>query len=259
MKKSIIILVVLALIAVGCGQATKKQTAQQPTTENEQQSLTKTSKSKNNDKTAEHNGELIPAGYRFFEEMHGDLNGDGKDDYVLIIKGTDKKKFVQDENRGEKLDRNRRGIMIFFDNNYNDYQLVMENRNCFSSENEDGGVYFPPELSVKIEKGNLYIAYNHGRYGSWTYTFRYRNGDFVLIGYDVYGREMPEYDTNGKEIEVVEINKSINFLTKKVLTKRATHYTDGTSKNSEEWDNFTVKKLVRLTDIKDFDEFNNLD
>ena len=204
------------------------------------------------DKTAKPQGKLVPTGYRFFDELHGDLNKDGKDDYVLIIKATDKSKFEQDEQRGE-LDRNRRGILIFF-NNGNDYQLALDNRSCFSSENEDGGEYFPPELSVSTGKGNLYIAYDWGKYGNWKYTFRYRNGEFVLIGYDAFVREMSDSDVDGKKIVVVDRNTSYNFSTKKVFTQSITQYMDGGSKTDEKWDTFVVNRPIKLADIKDFDE-----
>ncbi|MBL7973320.1 MAG: hypothetical protein JNJ85_00310, partial [Candidatus Kapabacteria bacterium] len=52
--------------------------------------------------------DFIPKGYILFEPINGDLNKDGIDDCVLIIKGTDKQYIVKDEYRGE-LDRNRRG------------------------------------------------------------------------------------------------------------------------------------------------------
>ena len=202
-------------------------------------------------------GKFIPKGYRLFEELHGDLNGDGKDDYVAIIKGTDKEQVVKSENsdNGELIDRNRRGILIFF-NNGNDYQLALDSRSCFASENEEGGTYFPPELSVSTGRGNLYIAYDWGKYGTWKYTLRYRNGEFVLIGYDAYSREMSVSGEEEREIEVVETNSSYNLLTKKVFVKTVTSYTDGGSKTDEKWDAFVVNRLVKLIDIQDFSEFD---
>ncbi|BAV07409.1 hypothetical protein FLA_3434 [Filimonas lacunae] len=54
--------------------------------------------------------DFVPKGYVFFEKVTGDLDKDSLEDCVLIIKGTDKSRFVNDEYRG-KLDRNRRGVM----------------------------------------------------------------------------------------------------------------------------------------------------
>ena len=56
---------------------------------------------------------FIPKGYVIFEKVNGDLNKDGKEDVILIIKGTDKSKMIKDEYRGE-VDRNRRGIIVLF-------------------------------------------------------------------------------------------------------------------------------------------------
>ena len=57
--------------------------------------------------------EFIPQGYELFSRCEGDLNKDGKPDVVLMIKGTEKSKWVDDEYRG-RLDRNRRGLVILF-------------------------------------------------------------------------------------------------------------------------------------------------
>jgi len=43
--------------------------------------------------------------------VKGDLNTDGLEDIVLLIKGTNASKIVDDEYVG-KLDRNRRGIIV---------------------------------------------------------------------------------------------------------------------------------------------------
>ncbi|MFC4818469.1 hypothetical protein [Flavobacterium sp. GCM10023249] len=189
--------------------------------------------------------DFIPKGFVLFEKILGDVNKDGVKDCVLIIKGTDQSKFVTDEYRG-KLDRNRRGIIVLLNRNKG-YELAVKNYNCFSSENEDGGVYFAPDLMVSIEKGNLYIHYAHGRYGYWKYTFRYQNSDFELIGYD-------QSENNGP---IVNVETSINFLTKKKVTKVNTN--DESEGGDEIFETTTTKikrkQLYKLTQIKDFNEF----
>lgn len=190
--------------------------------------------------------DFLPKGYIVFETLNGDLNKDGIDDCVLIIKGTDTSKIVTDKYRG-KLDRNRRGIIVLFEKN-GQYELAMKNLECFSSENEDGGVYFAPELSIEINKGNLYFHYGHGRYGYWKYTFRFKNSDFELIGYDASDNRGP----------VINNLTSINFSTK---IKQEKVNTNENADSSEEIfktisKKIKIDKLLRLSDIKDFDEID---
>lgn len=54
--------------------------------------------------------DFIPEGYVVFDTKYGDLNNDGSDDCVLIIKGTENSQIINDEYLGQ-LDRNRRGVM----------------------------------------------------------------------------------------------------------------------------------------------------
>ncbi len=185
---------------------------------------------------------FIPKGYVLFEQTSGDLNKDGLEDKVLIIKGTDKSKVIQDEYRGT-LDRNRRGIIVLF-NKKDHYELAVKNFQCFSSENEDGGVYFAPELSVDIKKGNLYVHYGHGRYGYWFYTFRLKDADFELIGFD---------ESNGGP--VTHSTTSINFLTKKKQERVNTNENaqSGEEVFKETWSNIVIDKRLKLSAIKDFD------
>jgi uncharacterized protein (TIGR02145 family) len=127
----------------------------------------------------------IPAGYSIVNEMRGDLNGDGAEDYVLIIRSTDK-------------NTSHRGIMIFFKNG-KDYKLVLENLNCFPSREKQ-------KFSFGIKSGNLYINYEIYTQHTMrsTYEFRYRNSDFELIGYDYSDKSNA---------------RSINFPAKKMLNK----------------------------------------
>ncbi len=192
--------------------------------------------------------DFVPPGYVVAEAIKGDLNKDHQADEIFIIKATNKNNFVKHEYRG-LLDRNRRGLIVALKRG-DQYELALENLNCFSSENEDGGVYFPPELSVKVERGNLRLHYAHGRYGFWVYTFRYQNSVFELIGYD-------SSDNSGP---VVDRLVSINFLTKKMLMRENVNSVEvrglGRSKFKETTTTFVFPKLIQLRSISDIDELD---
>jgi hypothetical protein len=190
--------------------------------------------------------DFIPKGYVLFEKITGDLNKDTLEDCILIIKSTNKESIVTD--RFDKTaDRNRRGILILFAKN-GGYGLAVKNYNCFSSEQEDGGVYYPPELSVEIKKNKLYLNYSHGRYGYWNYTFRFQNSDFELIGYDSADHHGP----------LVNSTISINFSTKKKLTRKNINDNNepGEEIFKETWKKINIVKLLKLSEIKDFDELD---
>lgn len=190
--------------------------------------------------------DFIPKGYVEFEKYFGDLNKDGQDDCVLVIKKTDTNNVVT--NRfDKKVDKNRRGIIVLFKNGKG-YQLADKNYDCFSSENEDGGVYFPPELWIEIKNEKLYVHYGHGRYGYWEYTFRFQNSNFELIGYDSSSNRGP----------IINTETSINFLTKKKLIRENTNENaeGGDETFKETWSNIEIENLIKLSEIKDFDELD---
>lgn len=188
---------------------------------------------------------FLPKGFVIFEKIYGDLNKDGIEDCVLIIKGIDKTQIITDEN-GAKLDRNRRGIIVLFNQKEN-YKLASKNHKCFSSENEDGGIYFPPDLWINIKNEKLYIHYGHGRYGYWEYTFKYKNSDFELIGYN---------RSNGGA--VIESETSMNFLTKKKCEKVNINKNakSGDEIFKELWKSININRLIKLSEIKDFDQLD---
>nr|WP_294926109.1 hypothetical protein [uncultured Flavobacterium sp.] len=79
-----------------------------------------------------------------------------------------------------------------------------------------------------------------------TYTFRAKNNDFELIGYDSSDNYGP----------VVNSEISINFLTKKKVTKTNTNENEesGDEVFEEKTEKIKVDKLIQLSEIKDFDE-----
>lgn len=189
--------------------------------------------------------DFIPKNYILYEGITGDLNKDGKEDVVIIIKATDKKNIVKND-YDRIVDRNRRGIIVLLKEE-NGYKKLVENLSCFSSENEDGGVYFPPGLSPEIRKNSLFIHYGHGRYGWWHYQFRILKNDMQLIG----------YEQNSQRGPLLLENISINFLTKKKSVRK--NLTDNEEEEpvfEDTWSDFPVKNPIFLSKIEDFDELD---
>jgi hypothetical protein len=190
---------------------------------------------------------FVPAGYVVTGEIRGDLNRDGLEDRVLLVKATRKEAFFRHAQRG-LLDRNRRGLVIVF-GSHGRYALALANLACFSSENEDGGVYFAPELDVEIRKGALVVHYAHGRYGYWSYTFRYQNGDFELIGHDRSENRGP----------VVQRSVSMNYLTRRMLIRENLDPNveeGGKERFRETWQAFAVPRRILLRTIGAFDDLS---
>ncbi|WP_238586840.1 hypothetical protein [Chryseobacterium sp. Leaf405] len=234
----------ILLLSVGCKDSKKDQLP--PAAKNETLSVEKAIEDHIEIGSKKKPADFLPKEYILFEEVYGDLNNDGLKDCILIIKATDKENIIVDENRG-KLDRNRRGIIVLLKTKNDNYRLIVENDNCFSSENEEGGVYYAPELMVYAEKGNLFVHYAHGRYGYWKYTFRLKGADFQLIGYDASDNHGP----------VVNNETSINYLTGKKQYKENTNPNadSGEEVFEESWSKIPAQKPIMLSEIKDFDEF----
>lgn len=245
MKIKFLFISILIFTTIGCNKSDTKSANQntQDVSETIDTTLVHEEKVVDNGKPKK---DFIPKGFVVYSEYFGDLNKDRIDDCVLIIKDTKPKNIVT--NRFEtEVDRNRRGIVVLL-KKVKGYELAVKNYNCFSSENEDGGVYFPPDLDIRLEKGNLILHYAHGRYGYWAYTFRHQNNDFELIGYDASDNFGP----------ITERLISINFLTKKKLVKTNLNPQEGVDEEvfESKWSKIEADKLIKLSEIEDFDELN---
>ena len=244
------VLIVLLIFVGGCTPSKSNQQS----TNNSDNSVTEdeTAKTVSTPKTPNTPSDFLPEGFKIFQEIYGDLNADGSKDCILIIKGTDKKNIVTDESLGE-LNYNRRGIIILF-NKEEQYELALKNYSCLSSEMDEEDRYLAspntPYLGVSIAKGNLYFHYDNGKYGDWKYTFKYRNSDFELIGYDMSNRDW----------HIVQDEISINFLSKKKLKRVNVNYEKRHEEGFEEavfketWENIKIEKPIKLSEIKDIDD-----
>lgn len=185
----------------------------------------------------------VPQGYQLLEVIEGDLNQDQQPDAVLLVKATlpDAWRF---DHEGQQLDTNRRGMVVLL-NQQGQYQPLTQNLGGLSSANLDGGVYFAPELSLSIAKGQLHLDYAHGRYGYWRYRFALSGQDLRLIGYDRAQYRGP----------VLEQDVSINFWTGQKRVRENLNRDQGdaaASRFNERWSKIQVVPIY-FSQIRDFD------
>lgn len=146
--------------------------------------------------TAQQASGLVPKGWKIIAKASGDLNKDGKNDLALIIEKTDKKNFILNSGLGEDtLNVNPRSLLVAFSNG-KAYRLIVRNDGFIPSENnEEARCLADPLMDMEnngltIARGLLFLSFKYWySCGTWyvnsdTYTFRWQNNKFELIGYD---------------------------------------------------------------------------
>ena len=159
----------------------------------------------------------LPKQAALYDVIKGDLNKDGIEDVVVITQETFKDKFLpfsdgcdestKDDKWCQMVNKNRRGIVILLSNG-DKYEAIVTKPDIFESPNEDGGVYYPPELAVEIKNSELKFFYSYGKYGYWEYVFALDGKDFKLVRYF-------SSDNNGPKPEQIVQMDFINHMLEK--------------------------------------------
>lgn len=191
---------------------------------------------------------FVPKGWKLEKQQSGDLNKDGQDDLLLLLRMDDRKNILKNEGLGQdSFDTNPRILAVAFSNGTGKaFTLALENHTLIA-RTEDPVMDDPVGESggVAIERGTLKVdLYSFASAGSWstgTTTFRFRSGKrgFELIGYDSSSTQR-----NSGEVEVV----SINYLTGKVQISTGTISDD---KLKDKWRKIPKKKLLLIEEIGD--------
>ncbi|MCF0203562.1 MAG: hypothetical protein HUK08_09380 [Bacteroidaceae bacterium] len=194
------------------------------------------------------NAAFLPKGFAIKSEHEvGDLNKDGLRDKVLIVKKVQPKETGIDENTGKPVYENSEGMIVLFATKGGGYTKAAENLNGFDAEKASRYPNHLAELYVyEQEPSCLKFGYIVEAEGEWTYTFRYQNGGFKLIGYDY---------SNSKYVNRTDI--SINFLTCKKQERYCTAewdegIEDYKEKTDERWTKIKRKPLLDFTEIEDY-------
>lgn len=191
---------------------------------------------------------FTPKGWKLEMRQDGDLNKDGVDDLLLLLRMDDAKNILKNEGLGQDpFDTNPRILAIAFGNGAGKpFTLALENHTLIA-RTEDPVMDDPMAESggIAIARGTLEVAlYSFASAGSWstgTSTFRFRDGKrgFELIGYDSSTTER-----NSGNVEEI----SINYLTRKVRISTGTIADD---KLEATWRTLPKQSLPLIQEIGD--------
>ncbi|RAO75959.1 hypothetical protein CA260_15495 [Dyella jiangningensis] len=135
---------------------------------------------------------FVPAGWRLESQVADDLNGDGRPDLVLVLRQQDPANVIRnDDGLGENpLDTNPRMLAVAFARDGGGYALVLQNHSLIPRHDIPTIDDMLEEGGVSVQRGALRVTLHFwANAGSWsmgntTYTFRWQNGRFELIGFD---------------------------------------------------------------------------
>ena len=198
---------------------------------------------------------FVPDGWEIEMQAKGDLNKDGIEDVVLVLRENNPENVIKNDDPGEQLfNTNPRILAVLFGKKDGGYNLIENNHTLIPRRTDpvildyltgvgDGG--------VSIQQGTLTVKMGiFSSAGSWgmssiSYTFRWQNNKFELIGYD-------STTTNRASAEIKSIN--INYSTRKVKIVCGNFTSDSDGKVS--WQKLSSNKIWTIDSIGDGLEFD---
>lgn len=183
--------------------------------------------------------DIVPGGW-LHQEAQGDLNKDGIVDLAVVATPNYEENLkIRDD--GYVYNFNQPILAIYFGNSQGQFQLWKKYDNVIPADDNE---FCQHDIGLKItDRNTLRISTqvwcSAGSYGTTTdtYTFRFQNGDFYLIGTD-----HEETQRNTGEC----ITTSENYLTwkRQVLTSNFTN----SNPPKEKWTKLPKKPLEHLGD-----------
>lgn len=188
---------------------------------------------------------FVPRGWLLEIQKSGDLNNDGRRDLLLVLRENNPENIIEPDGLGENpLDTNPRILAVAFKKPGGGYVLAMQNHTVIARHVESNLSDVLENGGVAIVRGNLRVDTQFfANAGSWwmsntTFTFRYLQGGFKLIGYDSFSMNRATH----------EIDKiSINYLTGKIKIAKGRGDDDGQDK--VQWKKLSLLKPIPIAAI----------
>ena len=181
--------------------------------------------------------DIVPAGW-LHTETQGDLNKDGIMDLVVVAT-PDYEENTLTHDDGYVYNFNQPILAIYFGTDqglqqwkrYDNVIPADESENC----HHDIGLEITPRNMLRI---SVQLFCSAGSYGTSTdtYTYRYQNGDFYLIGMD-------QVETMRNTGDCTTVSE--NYLTRKRQVVKSNAF-DETIASTEKWSKLAKKPLEKL-------------
>jgi len=152
---------------------------------------------------------FIPKNWDILAEVSGDLNKDGKEDLVLVLKSQKEEDFPD----------SARILLVLLGKDSDNFQLFINSSKAILQKNEGGGMDDPFQ-EVKIDRGSILIVHYGGQWG-YSHRFQFRNKDFYLIGETITTLNVIEDYMEDKDTNLIT-GKSITTITKEGKKKSTT-------------------------------------
>lgn len=199
--------------------------------------------------------ELVPDGWKIEMKEEGDLNKDGIKDVVLVLRENASSNVIKIDGLGEMLlDTNPRILAVLFGKVDGGYVLIQDNHTLIPRRIDpkiDDYLTGVGVGGISVRKGVLVVQMNiFYNMGSWemkniSFTFRWQNNRFELIGYD-------STTTNRSSGESKDI--SVNYSTHKIKINCGNLTTDTDDKVT--WQKLLSNKTWTIDNIGNGLEFN---
>lgn len=131
---------------------------------------------------------FVPKGWKIEARAGGDLDGDAREDFVLVLRSQDPANVIPEATCEQEFDTNPRILAVLLAKRGGGYRLAVENHALIPRR--DNACQVDPFSAIAIERGTLRLVLERMMSaGGWdagltTFKWRWREGALRLIGFD---------------------------------------------------------------------------
>lgn len=128
--------------------------------------------------------DFTPIGWKVIDSSKGDLNKDGKEDFVIVLQKNDSVAYFDSQNE-DTIKLIPRILLIAFRSNSNGLYRKIEQNNEFLIDDNFPVTNLLPYSAIEIKDGTLEVEFSYdyinANFYHYMYRFKYQSSQFELI------------------------------------------------------------------------------